>query len=143
MNTVSYPALADLVPHAPPMVLLDSLDSVDAESAVCLARVRAGGPFVVARAMPAMVGIELVAQAVAAHVGFACVSRGEPVRAGYLIGVREARMHVPSFFVDDELRVEVRRTFGSESLASYAGPVSRAGHVAAEVTVSVLQEPNA
>jgi predicted hotdog family 3-hydroxylacyl-ACP dehydratase len=140
MTTATPYALDALIPHAPPMVLLDSLESVDTDRAVCLLHVRRDFPFVVGAEMPAMVAIELIAQAAAAQAGYVSLADGKAVKIGYLVSVRESTLLVPTFQVGDDLRVEVTVVFGGTSSASYNGVVTRAGDTVATASLSVLRE---
>jgi predicted hotdog family 3-hydroxylacyl-ACP dehydratase len=49
-------------------------------------------PFLLGRRFPAFLLIECAAQAVAAAVGAEAVRRGEPIREGYLVGLKEFRV---------------------------------------------------
>lgn len=130
-----------LLPHAAPMVLLDSLDRVDDESASCTLRIGSELPFVVGGSVPSLLAVELVAQTVGVHVGHASRTRGEPIRVGYLIGVREADFLTDAFVVGEELRIDVRRVLGDQDLATYDGTVSTQGVVRARASVNVYREP--
>lgn len=64
------PELRKLLPHAPPMVLLESLVSADLETACCAVTVDVGMTFADADGqVPGWVGLELMAQTVAVWAG--------------------------------------------------------------------------
>lgn len=50
--------------------------------------------------MPAWFGIELMAQAIAAHVGLLSMRDGNPARPGVLLGSRKYEAHTPAFAPD-------------------------------------------
>lgn len=139
MNTSNAFLPRDLLPHREPMVLLDTVDRIDDSVARCSVTVRSDMPFVAFASVPSVLAVELIAQTVGIHVGHACTLAGEPIRVGYLIGVRTAEMLVDSFEVGDELTIEVRHLVGDHSLATYSGSVTRGGSVVATASVNVYR----
>ncbi len=84
------PRLPSWLPHRPPALLLEGVAKADAQGGTALARVDPGAWYADADgAMPAWVGLELMAQAVAACRGRSLADAGAPPRGGYLVGVRE------------------------------------------------------
>lgn len=80
--------VAELLPHQPPMLLLERAVGYDETRVVVTADLGPGNPFVTAQGLPAHVGIELMAQACGAWVGANALAAGKPVRMGYLLGTR-------------------------------------------------------
>lgn len=117
------PALASLVPHRPPMLLLDALVASDDVSATCAVVVREGAMFVRGGRVGATVFIEYMAQCAAAFMGLRATSRAEPVRVGYLLGAREVTLHVDGAAVGDALTVRAELTFDDGAMAAFAGEV--------------------
>ena len=117
------PALASLVPHRAPMLLLDTLVAHDEVSATCSVVVREGAMFVRDGRVGATVFIEYMAQCAAAFMGLRGTSRGEPVRVGYLLGAREVTLHVDGAAVGDVLAVRAELTFDDGAMAAFAGEV--------------------
>lgn len=114
-----YPPIVELVPHRPPMLLLDRVLSYDGERVVCETVLEAGSPFVEQGRVPAVVGIEYMAQAIAAGAGLSARDSGETTaRMGFLLGCRDSAIAVDSFQVGDRLTVEARRTWGEKSSAA-------------------------
>lgn len=130
----------DYLPHRGPMVLLDTVERVDLESAVCTATVRADHPFAVGGRVPLIVGIEWIAQTVAVHVGHAAVAEGMPIRIGYLLGTREMDLARDYVEVGETLRIEVRRLLGDRTLATYAGTIDAGESRVVVASVNVYQE---
>ena len=118
-----HPPLAALVPHRPPMLLLDALVAHDAVSATCAVTVREGAMFVREGRVGATVFVEYMAQCAAAFTGLRASSRGEPVRVGYLLGAREVTLHVDGAAVGDALTVRAELTFDDGAMAAFAGEV--------------------
>ncbi len=76
--------LAELLPHAGDMILIDRILSFDDEQIHAHATVKPGGLFNRDDgALPAWVGIELMAQSVAAFAGCHARQRGDAVALGF------------------------------------------------------------
>ena len=133
MTASTLPDLRDLVPHEPPMLLLDAVQSYDDESVVCTVTIAPDGLFVEQQngqpRVPAVIGLEYMAQCVAAYAGLTARQGGRPPRIGFLIGCRELRLDAEAFSVGDTLEVEARRVWGENDLGSFACAVKRAGEV--------------
>ncbi|MEE9412033.1 MAG: 3-hydroxylacyl-ACP dehydratase [Methylococcales bacterium] len=81
--------VADLLPQSGSMVLIDAVTRIDDDSISTQVRVRDDGLFsLVNNTVPAWVGIEYMAQTIAAFSGYHCLIRGEPIRLGFLLGTR-------------------------------------------------------
>lgn len=76
------PSPADLLPHAAPMVLIDSVTTWDATSVTCRAdsHLRADNPLRIAGRLSIHAGIEYAAQAMAAHARLRAQSQEAPRR---------------------------------------------------------------
>lgn len=108
--------LAELLPHAGNMILLDSIESWDEESIVALARVGADELFAGPDgSWPAWLGIELMAQAVAAYAGLRAKSSGGQVQLGFLLGTRKFDCNVAQFPADTLLRIQARRSLEDDN----------------------------
>jgi len=105
----ALPALAELLPHAGPMRLLDAVVSHDAERTVCRALPAASALFQdAAGEVPAWLALEYMAQCAAAHGGLAARARGEPPRPGLFVGSRRVAFRCASFAPDVPLAVTAR-----------------------------------
>ena len=121
MKTYNWP-IEQLLPHANNMVLVDKLLEVEPESAVGLVNVRNDGLFSgPIDQVPAWVGIEYMAQTVAAWAGYIALGKGEKVKLGFLLGTRKYESNVRHFTVGTSLHVSITRSFHSaEGLAAFA-----------------------
>ena len=107
--------IAEVLPHAGEMVLLDGIEEVEAERIVCTRTVTPGALFVDADgSLPAWVGVELMAQSIAAWVGCRARAEQQPVQLGFLLGTRHYVCNVDAFPTHSLLRVEAVRTFHDE-----------------------------
>jgi predicted hotdog family 3-hydroxylacyl-ACP dehydratase len=94
-------------------------------------------------AMPAWMGIELIAQAIAAHVGLLARLQGKPPRKGLLLGTREYRATLPRFAAGAELRVTALQCFiDASGLGSYHGSIRLAEAEVASASVTVFEPPD-
>ncbi|WP_186001820.1 MULTISPECIES: hotdog family protein [Corallococcus] len=107
--------IADLVPHAGRMRLLDRVLEGDTDSIVAEVTVREDSLFFEGGAVGGWVGIEYMAQAVAAWAGWHARQRGETPRVGFLLGTRRYQCSRPVFKAGDCLRVEVIRQFSADN----------------------------
>jgi predicted hotdog family 3-hydroxylacyl-ACP dehydratase len=81
--------IEELLYHRPPMIFLDQVIESGPESLVAGVEIRPGIPFFEnGRGVPAWVGLEYMAQAVAAFAGVRARAKDEPIRLGMLIGCR-------------------------------------------------------
>lgn len=101
--------VADFMPHAPPMVLLDRVVSIGDEYFEAELVLRPDSLFCDGEAVDAWVGIEYMAQAVAAFAGAEAVAAGRPVKTGFLLGTRSYACRAPRFPVGAVVRVGVKK----------------------------------
>ncbi|MBD8202316.1 ApeP family dehydratase [Pseudomonas viridiflava] len=108
--------LAELIPHAGDMILIDQVLAFDEEQIQTCLTVRAGGLFNEADgSLPAWVGVELMAQSVAAFAGCQARSKGEAVKLGFLLGSRKFDCDVAHFPAGSELNIHAVRSLQDDS----------------------------
>lgn len=128
------------------MCLLDRLIDAGPEHLTAEVAVPADGLFSDAGGVGAWVGIEYMAQAVAAWAGWQWRAKGEAPRIGFLLGTRRYRCVVPRFAAGQRLRVEVRRNFQADNgLGQFDGRVLAEGQELASAQVNVFgpEDPSA
>lgn len=142
----AFPAIRELVPQRPPMLLLDRVVARTGDTLVCATTVAADWLLVEGDAhgptspsMPAAGLLEVMAQAVAALHGLQGRERGEPVRVGLLLGCRELALHVARVRVGATLRVTVRQVFGMDQVAEFGCRVDANEACLAEGTLQVVR----
>lgn len=135
--------VAELIPHAGAMILLDAVLEHDAERVLCCRRIPASGLFHDRDGgLPAWVGVELMAQATAAWAGCLAMANGESIRVGYLLGTRHYVCNVSSFAPGSELLVEARREHHDASgTALFACRIEAPG-VLAQARLTVFSPPD-
>lgn len=135
------PPIEDILPHRGTMLLLDSVQSWDIGSATANASVNprawyadAGGE------MPSWVGIELMAQTIAAHVGLSARARGEPIRQGALLGTRAYQARISCFPSGAALTVTANVAFRDDTgLGAYDCGIALNGQDVATATIKVFE----
>jgi len=133
-----------LVPHSGVMSLLGRFLAADDETLSAEVRIAPDSMFCQDGAVGAWVGVEYMAQAVAAHAGWCARQRGEPVRVGFLLGSRKYACSVAAFAVGSVLRIEVRRALqGENGLGAFDCRIEdERGLELATATITVFQPPN-
>jgi len=108
--------LAELLPHAGDMILLDRILSFDEEQIHTRLTVKPDGLFNLPDgSLPAWVGIELMAQSVAAFAGCHARLKGKPVELGFLLGTRKFECNVEAFPAGSELTIHGIRSLEDDN----------------------------
>ena len=141
--TVVYPSIEDLVPHGPPIRMLDALEAWEPGFARCSMLLRESTPFVKEGRLSTVLTIEHMAQAVAACLGYEAYQQGSGIRIGMIIASRNFEMDRGELAVGDLLNIEVRRQRGNEDLSHFLGEVHVDGEriAAAHMTVYHAERP--
>ncbi len=142
---MSYPDIATLVPHSGPMLLLDRVLSADQDGLSAEVRLHAGSMFFDAQAggVGSWVGMEYMAQAIAAHAGWLALQRGDAVKVGFLLGSRKYEAARPLFATGCVLQVHVHRVLqGENGLGAFECRIEEANEMAATATITVFQPNN-
>jgi predicted hotdog family 3-hydroxylacyl-ACP dehydratase len=117
---MSFPDIRTLIPHADPMVLLDRVVSFGNEDLCAEVAIRPDSLFCGEEGVGAWVGIEYMAQAIAAHAGYEQKLHGLPIRIGFLLGTRRYDANCSFFTAGSVLHVHVHRVLLNENgLGSY------------------------
>jgi predicted hotdog family 3-hydroxylacyl-ACP dehydratase len=113
--------IAELIPHAGAMCLLESVEEWDARRIRCVARGHrsAANPLRVGDCLPAVGGVEYAAQAMAVHGGLSGKTGGRP-RTGYLASLRDVECRRARLDdLEGDLVVEAERIAGEGAQAIY------------------------
>ncbi|MGS2723228.1 ApeP family dehydratase [Porticoccus sp. GXU_MW_L64] len=115
----------ELIPHSGDMILLDRvLESRDTGVTVALT-VRQDGLFDTDGRVPAWLGIEYMAQTIAAFAGIKARKAGEPVKLGFLVGTRRYQSPRDHFRCGEQLTVSVDEVLeGENGLSVFACEIS-------------------
>ena len=128
------------VPHRGAMLLLDRLVSADEESAVAEIAVPRDGLFLQDEGMPAWVGLEYMAQTVAAWAGWRALQVKQPVKLGFLLGTRKFEAGVDFFAPDTLLTVHVQcELMGENGLGMFECTIRAQDRELAKARISVYE----
>jgi predicted hotdog family 3-hydroxylacyl-ACP dehydratase len=108
--------LAELLPHAGDMILIDSIERFDDEQIYTRLTVKSEGLFNLPDgSLPAWVGVELMAQSVAAFAGCHARQKGNLVELGFLLGTRKFECNVEAFPAGTELSIHGLRSLEDDN----------------------------
>lgn len=128
-------SLDALLPHRPPIRLVEKILEVSAETTICRASISSRAPTADRGSASSILALEMAAQA-AALIGASPPAEGsetaddsgksdksdksvsEP-RVGYLVRIRDAKLYQPRLPIDEPLRVSVTRCGGAGSLSMF------------------------
>lgn len=118
MNIVDYP-IKDLLPHDPPMVLLDGVEACQEDFIHTSLVIRQEIPFCENGAVPAYVGLEYMAQAVAAWSGWIARQQGLAPKIGFLLGARRLTLNVTHFKIAEKLDIYAKNIYQDGEMAAF------------------------
>ena len=132
-----------VVPHTGTMVLLDRIDHWDYEHLQASVTITADAPFVDPKGMPAWVGIELMAQTIAALGGCRARRASRPVKIGFLVGSRRYTASHAYFPTGAQLQVNVKEIVtGDQGLSVFECNLQGTGAhsgISASANINVFQ----
>ncbi len=136
--------IENYIPHRAPMRLIDRLIEADDQHVLVEADVPSEGRFVRDGEMPAWVGIEHMAQAIAAWAGARAQRRGQPVRLGLLLGSRRFEMHRATLPSGATLRIHARcELLADNGLGMFECRITLGDEDVASAFVSVFEPEDA
>ncbi len=130
--------IVELVPHRPPMLLVDEIVAWEGRKIVCRTRIGEDHPFVRNGEVSSLLSIELFAQAAAALVGLLAPPGSISMSTGALLGSRQIRLHADVFSVGDELEIRCEELWTIEMAAQIDCALYRRGEKVAEGSINVL-----
>ncbi len=110
--------VAEIVPHAPPMLAVEELLEWSPGKARARMTVRAG-LFDHDGRVESVMTLEYMAQTVAACLGHEAVQDGHSVRVGMVIACRTMSIHRPRLRLGEKLEIRVEQARGTDSLSHY------------------------
>lgn len=140
---MSLRPVTEVVPHRDGMLLIDELLNESVEEVRCAVTIRSTHLFLQPEGLPAWVGVELMAQTVAAWAGLRRLERKEQVQLGFLLGTRKYECDVPFFPIGARLVMSAKQELVSEQgLAVFNCSIEHGGKVIARASVNAFQPPN-
>ena len=102
----------DLIPHDRTMRFIDAVRPNEGDI-VARGRVRNDNPLLEPKGLPAHVGIEYMAQAIAGLRGIAEPKSAK--RSGVIVNIKEVNIHKPFFIVGEQIEVLVESLYKDET----------------------------
>ncbi|ARQ91845.1 MULTISPECIES: hotdog family protein [Stenotrophomonas] len=137
-------AIEEVVPHRQDMCLLQRILRWDQDSIEAELVVPATGLFIEDGEMPAWIGIEYMAQAIAAWAGCRARAAGSVPQLGFLLGSRRYSSQRSGFPSGSRLRVQARRELlGDNGLGLFACRILAGEEEWAVANVSVYEPADA
>ncbi|MCM8527805.1 MAG: hypothetical protein NE327_14890 [Lentisphaeraceae bacterium] len=140
MNT---PAI-DYIPHDGSMALIDTITEVSEGYIECSVKTSGSHSFRDDNdRIPSWIGIEYMAQSIAAYAGWVDRENGKGVSVGFLLGSRNLVLHT-DFFSDETIYIQASLVFRNEELGSFKCVILSQNKetVLAEAVVNVFQPQN-
>lgn len=122
MDKINFPDIHLLLPHTGSMMLLDCVISADQDSLCAEVMIKPESLFYSKDdgGVGAWIGVEYMAQTIAAYAGYHALIHHQPVRIGFLVGTRRYECIKPFFANGDILQISVRNIFQADNgLASF------------------------
>lgn len=142
METMTHTRAERWIPQQGAMRLIDRVLQVDGDRAVAEVDVPFDGLFVRDGQVPAWIGMEYMAQTVAAWAGARAQDRGHAPRPGLLLGTRRFEVHCDGFASGAVLRVEALcELMGSNGLGQFDCRITQDGRELAAARIAVLDPP--
>ena len=140
---MTWPPIVELIPHRPPMLLLERVLSFEADRVVCSARPTQGSIFARKGAIVAVATLEYMAQATAACLALARPHDPRARGNGLLVAIRHWSLACAEIACDTELRVVALLSATAGPAASFECRVDAAETTlaSAELTVYLPSEP--
>lgn len=137
--TLPWPIDA-LIPHSGEMILLD--DILESSPDFIAARCTPKPDSLFSRddgSVPAWVGIEYMAQAIAAFAGIQAKQAGEEIRLGFLLGTRHYHSNVTHFLPEQPLTIRAERSIEDSNGLSVFNCLIEGANVRVEASINVFQ----
>lgn len=134
--------IEDLLPHRGALLLLNGWIESCEKSITTTVVVRDDGLFSRGKMVPAFIGLEYMAQTIAAYSGLRARLQGASPKIGFLLGTRNYKSTVGEIPCGTELSVHARvLTAGTNGMAAFRCKVNGTG-ILQSGTLSVYEPPN-
>jgi predicted hotdog family 3-hydroxylacyl-ACP dehydratase len=134
--------ISTFIPHRAPMILIDNLLEHYPDSLITETHIRPDSAYFDRQlnGVPNYVGIEYMAQSIAALAGVEARLDHEGIRVGFLLGTRKLQMHIDTFTLGESYRTQVTRLYQEESgLAVFDCHIYHQDTLVAQANVNVFQ----
>jgi predicted hotdog family 3-hydroxylacyl-ACP dehydratase len=139
----TFPPIEELLSHRDNMLLLKEVVAFSTSAVTCRLEPDCNVWYALGETgdMPAWIGIELMAQAIASHVALRSIREGKKPRPGALLGTRAYQTSQPFFAAGEALTVRAHESCRTaDGLASYdCAVLSPAGEQLATAALTVYE----
>lgn len=141
---MTYLAPQEYLPHTAPMLMLEEVVAVDAETAHCRVKVCSQGvlaPFLTSTgALPNWYALELMAQTIGVWSGWHSVQAGNnKILLGMILGARDLHTQCREFPANAMLNIKVSLLMRDDRLGSFSGTLSCEDTVLASGRINTFQ----
>ncbi|AGH79955.1 3-hydroxydecanoyl-[ACP] dehydratase [Psychromonas sp. CNPT3] len=135
-----FPKIESLLPHSAPMILVDKLIYVDEDKIHSQVLISKNSPFFIANnaCVGAWVGIEYMAQTIAAWSGYQHLLKKEASPIGFLLGTRRYHADVAFFKENETLDIYAQKEFESEGMGVFSCSIECRGEKMAQAQLNVF-----
>ncbi|MAK66155.1 MULTISPECIES: hypothetical protein [unclassified Methylophaga] len=135
--------VADLVPHSGSMSLLTRVTAYGEQWLEAEVDINLQSMFVEEKGVPAWIGVEYLAQAIAAYAGLQQRQQSQPPKLGFLLGTRRYQSNTDWFAMGQTLSIRVECEMQAENgLHVFRGQL-RGDQIAASANLNVYQPDDA
>lgn len=111
--------LDSLLPHKPPMILIDEVVEYQTDTIHAIVTIREGVPFCQNGQVPAYVALEYMAQTVGVWSGLRGRQFNISPQIGFLLGTRHLKLNRCHFTLEEELHIYGNLKFHDGEMASF------------------------
>jgi predicted hotdog family 3-hydroxylacyl-ACP dehydratase len=142
MRCVSQ-SVNELLPHAPPMVLLDDVLGWDQGKVAAALTIHSQSQFLSEnQGVPSYVGLEYMAQTCGIYAGLEAQAHGQPVRLGFLLGTRNYHASKDWFRLGDRLVIEATEMFRQDGMGVFDCRITCGDEEVASAQLNLYQPEN-
>ena len=116
---MGHPDVEKWLPHREDMVLLDEVVHVGEDGAIAKVNIKPETQFCKDGRVPAWVGIEYMAQTMAAYSGGLSLQNSEEVSLAFLLGSRRYTTKLSHFNVGDELIIRIKPAMVHDAISNF------------------------
>ena len=135
--------VADLVPHSGQMSLLTDILDYGEDWLQAEVEITAESTFADAQGVPAWIGLEYMAQSIAAYSGLQERREGGVPKIGLLLGTRKYRCSVDRFPLGSRLAIRVEPELVGDTGLNVFNCELESGEITASATINVFQPEDA
>lgn len=142
VNTIQHHDVADYLPHDAPMIFIDKIIEYQTNTLKTETTITSQSPYFDASlsGVPNYVGIEYMAQTVAALAGIEAKERDDIIRIGFLLGSRKLQLHAPLYRLGESYQTRVTRLYQEDTgLAVFECQILNQDNIIAEANINVFQ----